>query len=73
MNQFFYESRGREKIREIQAEGLRSQAFHRSGSPSLGLFHRLQLLIRALAGKQTVKRAQSVGDTQTRPAQSELN
>ena len=30
MNQFFYESRGKEKIKDLMEEGMRSQAFHKS-------------------------------------------
>jgi hypothetical protein len=30
MNQFFYESRGKEKVNELIDEGVRSQAYHRS-------------------------------------------
>ena len=32
MNHFFYESRGKEKVKNLQEEGMRSQAFHRSGA-----------------------------------------
>jgi hypothetical protein len=32
MNQFFYESRGKEKIRELMDEGMRSQAVRRTGA-----------------------------------------
>lgn len=32
MNQFFYESRGREKVRELMEEGMRNQVLHRSGA-----------------------------------------
>lgn len=35
MNHFSYEMMGKEKIEDLQAEGLRSQAFHRSGAPKL--------------------------------------
>jgi hypothetical protein len=35
MNQFFYESRGKEKMKDLQEEGMRSQAFHRSGAPKV--------------------------------------
>jgi hypothetical protein len=34
MNHFFYESRGKEKIQDLMEEGMRSQAFHRSGTSS---------------------------------------
>ncbi len=33
MNQFFYEQRGNEKLKELRAEGMRSQAARRAGSP----------------------------------------
>ena len=36
MNQSFYESRGKEKLNDMRAEGLKSQEFHRSGAPTLG-------------------------------------
>lgn len=34
MNHSFYESRTKEKIKELRNEGQRSQAAYRSGSPS---------------------------------------
>ena len=37
MNHFFYESRGKEKVKDLLNEGQRSQAFHRSGSPKIGM------------------------------------
>jgi len=45
MNQFFYESRGKEKLRDFQAEGIRSQAFHRSGSSKPGFLSGLPKLL----------------------------
>lgn len=30
MNQFFFETRGKEKVRKLMDEGIRSQAYHRS-------------------------------------------
>jgi len=45
MNQYFYEQRSREKLKDLRAEGLRSQALHRSGATRIGLFHGLRLLI----------------------------
>lgn len=33
MNQFFYESRGREKVKNLLMEGQRSQALHISNPP----------------------------------------
>lgn len=50
MNHFFYESQGREKVRNLRQEGIRSQAFHRSGAPKLGLLRGLPKLILALLG-----------------------
>lgn len=60
MNEFFYQSRGKEKIKELRNEGQRSQAFHRSGASNrtplpglpklvigvLGLLGLLGLLVR---------------------------
>jgi hypothetical protein len=45
MNQFFYETRGREKVQEIMKEGLTSQELHRSGAARYGFFHGLPKLI----------------------------
>ena len=45
MNHFSYDVIRKEKIRDLQAEGLRSQAAHRSGAPKLGLLHSLPKLI----------------------------
>lgn len=44
MNPFFYEFRGNEKIKQLMAEGLMSQAVHRSGVVKGGL-HRNRLKI----------------------------
>lgn len=50
MNQFFYEQRSREKLKDLRAEGLRSQAFHRSGAAGIGPLHGLwQFLLGLLA------------------------
>lgn len=35
MNQFFFESRGKEKVKDLLREGQQSQAFYRSGAPKL--------------------------------------
>jgi len=32
MNQFFFETRGKEKIRDLREEGMRGQALERSGA-----------------------------------------
>lgn len=45
MNQFYYESSGKEKIKDLQEEGMRSQAFHRSGAPKADLLGGLPKLI----------------------------
>jgi hypothetical protein len=50
MNQFFFESRAKEKVNELMKEGQNSQAFYRSGAPKLGLLHRLPKLIFILMG-----------------------
>ena len=50
MNQFFYESRGNEKVKDLLNEGQRSQAFYRSGAPKLSLLRGLPKLILILLG-----------------------
>jgi hypothetical protein len=45
MNQFFYETRGKEKLQEIMKEGLVSQELHRSGANRYGFFQGLPKLI----------------------------
>ena len=50
MNQFFYESRGNEKVKDLLNEGQRSQAFYRSGAPKLNLLRGLPRLILILLG-----------------------
>jgi hypothetical protein len=49
MNQFFYESRAKEKLADLRAEGMESQSFYRSGAPRLGILHSLPKLIMLLA------------------------
>lgn len=39
MNQFFYETRGREKVRELMQEGMRSQSCRRCGISKAALLH----------------------------------
>ena len=36
MNDFSYESRAKEKIKDMIGEGMRSQEFHRSGGGGFG-------------------------------------
>jgi hypothetical protein len=50
MNHFFYESRGKEKVKDLRNEGQRSQAFQRSGAPKLGLLPGLPKLIMGVLG-----------------------
>jgi hypothetical protein len=45
MNQFFYESSSKEKVKDLLNEGQRSQAFYRSGAPKLGPLRGLPKLI----------------------------
>ena len=44
MNQFFFESRGREKAKDLMNEGMRSQAYHRSRASKGSLFSSLPKL-----------------------------
>jgi len=41
MNQFFYESRGKERVKELMNEGLASQAQHRSRTSRASLWSKL--------------------------------
>ena len=45
MNQYFYEQRVNEKVKELQAEGLQSQAYYRFLPARDSLFTGLQRLI----------------------------
>ncbi len=49
MNQFFFETRGKEKVKELLDEGQRSQAFYRSGSPRLSILRGLPKMLLLLA------------------------
>ena len=49
MNQFFYETRGKEKVKELMDEGMRSQALRKSGEARYGFFRGLPKLILILA------------------------
>lgn len=44
MNQFFFESRGREKVKDLMNEGMTSQAYRRSGASRGSLLSRLPKL-----------------------------
>jgi hypothetical protein len=50
MNHFSYDVIRKEKIQDLQSEGMRSQAFHRSGAPGLKLLRRLPKLMLGLLG-----------------------
>lgn len=50
MNQFFYEQTAKEKIKDLQNEGQRSQAFYKSGAPKISLFPGLPKLILGVLG-----------------------
>ena len=50
MNHFSYDVMRKEKVRDLQQEGIRSQLFHRSGAPKLGLLPGLPRLILTLLG-----------------------
>ena len=50
MNHFSYEVMGKEKIKDLQGEGMRSQSFYRSGAPKIALLRGLPKLILALLG-----------------------
>jgi hypothetical protein len=50
MNHFSYDVMRKEKVRELRAEGIRSQEFYRSGAPKLGLLRSLPKFIIGLLG-----------------------
>jgi hypothetical protein len=50
MNHFSYDVMQKEKIRDLQAEGMANQAFHRSGAPKLALLRGLPKLALTLLG-----------------------
>ena len=50
MNHFFYESSGKQKVKELFNEGQRSQAFHRSGAPKRSLMGSVPKLAFTLLG-----------------------
>ena len=45
MNQFFFESRGKEKVNDLMREGITSQAHYQSGTQKRKLLHRLPKLV----------------------------
>ena len=50
MNQFFYETRSKEKVKNLMEEGMRNQALRRSKGAKVGFLHRLPKLAMALLG-----------------------
>jgi hypothetical protein len=50
MNHFSYDVLQKEKIRDLQKEGVTSQSFHRSGAPKLRLLPGLSKLVLTLLG-----------------------
>lgn len=50
MNQFFFEQRAKENIKDLQTEGLRSQEFYRSGAPKPNSLRGMPKLILILLG-----------------------
>jgi hypothetical protein len=50
MNHFSYDVMRKEKVSDLQAEGIRSQEFYRSGAPKLSLSRRLPKFLLALLG-----------------------
>ena len=50
MNHFSYEVMGKEKVKDLKGEGMRSQAFHRSGAPKIASLGGLPKLILSLLG-----------------------
>ena len=50
MNEFFYESRGKEKIKDLRKVGMNIQEFHRSGAPKLAILRGLPKLMLILLG-----------------------
>ena len=50
MNQFFYETRGKEKVKGLIEEGMRSQALRRSGAAKSEIQRNLPKLVLTLLG-----------------------
>jgi hypothetical protein len=50
MNQFFYESHGKEKVKSLIEEGIKSQALHQTGAARSGTFRSLPKLILMILG-----------------------
>jgi hypothetical protein len=50
MNQFFYETRGKEKVKGLMEEGMRSQALRHSGAARSGVLRNLPRLALTILG-----------------------
>jgi hypothetical protein len=50
MNHFSYDVMSKEKIRDLQNEGINNQSFHRSGAPKLAPLRGLPKLVLGLLG-----------------------
>ena len=50
MNHFSYDVMSKEKIRDLQNEGMNSQSFHQSGAPKLALLRGVPKLALTLLG-----------------------
>ena len=50
MNHFSYDVMSKEKIRDLQNEGVNSQSFHRSGAPKLSVLRGVPKLALMLLG-----------------------
>jgi len=50
MNQFFFESRGKEKVKDLMNEGMTSQAHRRSRSRRSSFLSRIPKLILVILG-----------------------
>ena len=50
MNQFFYETRGKEKVKGLMEEGMRSQALRQSGVTKPGNLRNLPKLALTILG-----------------------
>ena len=48
MNEFFYQSRGKEKIKELMKEGMRGQALQRAGGAKRFVFNLSKLALMLL-------------------------
>ena len=50
MNQFFYESRSKEKINDLMKEGMMSQAHYRSGASKANVLSKLPKFVIVILG-----------------------